>query len=98
MIRILGAVWFVVRFIIIGRKHRKWTWYRTYYVQPVDANGVPKRNCPKCGQNEPALKPQSVGRDIEVRYNKRRNVLKAGCHRCKAKWFERPEDWKNRSY
>jgi len=100
MIRILGVLWIVVRFIITGRKGKKgrWIWY-TLVVQPVDSKGIPKRSCPKCGQEGPVLREYNLFWDeLTIRYNKKLDRLKAGCHRCKARWFERTEDWKNRSY
>ncbi len=98
MIRMLFKL---ARLILFGRK-RKFNW-NAIVVQPVDSDGVCNRNCPKCGQDTPCLVLKYYGngeicKKIEIDYRVELDLMRCGCHRCKAKWFERPEDWKHRSY
>jgi len=98
MIRMLLKL---ARLLLFGRK-KKFNW-NAIFVQPVDSDGVCKRNCPKCGQKDPHLilnlyDSGNVRNALEIQYKAELDLMRCGCHRCKAKWFERPEDWKNRSY
>ena len=98
MIRMLFKL---VRLILFGRK-KKFN-LNSIFVQPVDSDGISKRNCPKCGHTNPCLvldlyDSGSVRKQVAIRYAPKLDLIRCGCNRCKAKWFERPEDWKHRSY
>ncbi len=94
MIRMLFKL---ARLILFGRK-KKFNW-NAIFVQPVDSDGISKRNCPKCGQKDPYLILKSTPYEsTEIEYKTELDLIRCGCHRCKAKWFERPEDWKIGSY